>query len=39
LSQLEDVAALTCYLCSAENTGVTGQFIAADLGYSRVRIV
>jgi hypothetical protein len=39
LSQLEDVASLTCYLCSAENTGITGQFIAADLGYSRVRIV
>ncbi len=39
LSQLGDVASLVCYLCSAENTGVTGQFIAADLGYSRVRIV
>ena len=39
LSQLGDVASLACYLCSAENTGVTGQFIAADLGYSRVRIV
>ena len=39
LSQLGDVASLTCYLCSAENAGVTGQFIAADLGYSRVRIV
>ena len=39
LTQLEDVASLVCYLCSAENTGVTGQFIAADLGYSRVRIV
>jgi 3-oxoacyl-[acyl-carrier protein] reductase len=39
LPQLDDVARLACYLCSAENTGVTGQFIAADLGYSRVRIV
>jgi 3-oxoacyl-[acyl-carrier protein] reductase len=39
LSQLGDVASLTCYLCSAENTGITGQFIAADLGYSRVRII
>jgi 3-oxoacyl-[acyl-carrier protein] reductase len=39
LSQLGDVASLVCYLCSAENTGITGQFIAADLGYSRVRIV
>jgi NAD(P)-dependent dehydrogenase (short-subunit alcohol dehydrogenase family) len=39
LSQLRDVASLVCYLCGAENTGITGQFIAADLGYSRVRIV
>jgi 3-oxoacyl-[acyl-carrier protein] reductase len=39
LPQLGDVASLACYLCSAENTGITGQFIAADLGYSRVRIV
>jgi hypothetical protein len=39
LSQLRDVASLVCYLCGAENTGVTGQFIATDLGYSRVRIV
>jgi 3-oxoacyl-[acyl-carrier protein] reductase len=39
LPQLGDVASLVCYLCSAENTGITGQFIAADLGYSRVRIV
>jgi 3-oxoacyl-[acyl-carrier protein] reductase len=39
LSQLGDVASLVCYLCGAENTGITGQFIAADLGYSRVRIV
>jgi 3-oxoacyl-[acyl-carrier protein] reductase len=39
LSQLGDVASLVCYLCGAENTGITGQFIAADLGYSHVRIV
>jgi 3-oxoacyl-[acyl-carrier protein] reductase len=39
LSQLGDVASLVCYLCSAESAGITGQFIAADLGYSRVRIV
>ncbi len=39
LPQLGDVASLVCYLCSPENTGITGQFIAADLGYSRVRIV
>jgi len=39
LSQLRDVASLVCYLCGPENTGITGQFIAADLWYSRVRIV
>lgn len=39
LPALEDVASLVCYLCSPENTGITGQFIAADLGFSHVRIV
>jgi NAD(P)-dependent dehydrogenase (short-subunit alcohol dehydrogenase family) len=39
LSKLGDVASLVCYLCGAENTGITGQFIAADLGFSHVRIV
>lgn len=39
LPQLEDVASLVCYLCSSANTGITGQFIKADLGYSHVRIV
>jgi 3-oxoacyl-[acyl-carrier protein] reductase len=39
LATLQDVASLVCYLCSLENTGITGQFIAADLGFSRVRIV
>ena len=39
LPQLDDVASMACFLCSAENTGTTGQFIAVDLGYSRVRIV
>ncbi len=39
LPQLEDVASLVCYLCSEENTGITGQFIASDLGFSHVRIV
>lgn len=39
LTSLQDVASITCYLCSPENTGITGQFIAADLGWSRVRIV
>lgn len=39
LATLEDVASVVCYLCSPENTGITGQFIAADLGFSHVRIV
>ena len=39
LPALEDVASLVCYLCSAQNSGITGQFIAADLGFSHVRIV
>jgi len=39
LPQLQDVASLVCYLCSAENTGITGQFIASDLGFSHVRLV
>jgi len=39
LPSLTDVASLVCFLCSPENTGITGQFIAADLGFSHVRIV
>jgi hypothetical protein len=39
LVSLGDVASLALYLCSPENTGITGQFIAADLGFSHVRIV
>ncbi len=39
LPALADVASLVLYLCSAQNTGITGQFIAADLGFSHVRIV
>ena len=39
LPALSDVASIVCYLCSPENTGISGQFIAADLGFSHVRIV
>lgn len=39
LASLDDVASVVLYLCSPENTGITGQFIAADLGFSHVRIV
>ena len=36
---VEDVANTAYYLCSPENTGVTGQFIKVDLGYSDVRVI
>jgi 3-oxoacyl-[acyl-carrier protein] reductase len=39
LPALGDVASLVCYLCSSENSGITGQFVAADLGFSHVRII
>lgn len=39
LPSLDDVANLVFYLCSPQNTGITGQFIAADLGFSHVRIL
>ena len=37
LAKLKDVANSAFYLCSPENTGVTGQFIKVDLGFSDVR--
>jgi 3-oxoacyl-[acyl-carrier protein] reductase len=39
LPTLEDVGSLAYFLCSEANTGITGQFIAADLGFSHVRIL
>jgi len=39
LTSLEDVANTVAFLCSERNTGVTGQSIAVDLGYSKVRDV
>lgn len=39
LPALDDVVNLVLHLCSRENTGITGQFITADLGFSHVRIV
>lgn len=39
LPTLEDVGSLAFFLCSEANTGITGQFIAADLGFSHVRIL
>lgn len=38
LPALEDVSGLVQYLCSKENRGITGQFIAADKGFSYARI-
>ncbi len=39
LARLEDVATLVRFLCSAENTGITGQFVRADMGFSHARLV
>jgi 3-oxoacyl-[acyl-carrier protein] reductase len=39
LVTLEEVATAVCFLCSPENTGIAGQFLTADLGFSHVRIV
>jgi NAD(P)-dependent dehydrogenase (short-subunit alcohol dehydrogenase family) len=39
LPSLQDVANAAYFLCSVENTGMTGQFIKVDLGYSDVRII
>jgi NAD(P)-dependent dehydrogenase (short-subunit alcohol dehydrogenase family) len=39
LPGLNDVASAVYYLCSEKNTGVTGQFIKVDLGFSDVRVI
>jgi len=39
LPELSDVCHLVSFLCSQENTGITGQFIAADKGFSYARII
>ena len=39
LTSLDDVASMVCYLCSDANSGVTGQSIAVDLGYTVGRIL
>jgi 3-oxoacyl-[acyl-carrier protein] reductase len=39
LPSLEDVCGLVGFLCSPDNSGVTGQFVAADRGFSHVRII
>lgn len=39
LATLDDVCNLTGFLCSSSNTGITGQFIIADRGFSYARII
>jgi 3-oxoacyl-[acyl-carrier protein] reductase len=39
LATLEDVTNLVEFLCSEKNTGITGQFITADRGFSYARII
>ena len=39
LPNLTDVTSLVAYLCSSQNRGITGQFIAADRGFSNARIL
>ena len=39
LATLGDVCNLVGFLCSEENVGITGQFIAADRGFSYARII
>ena len=39
LPGLDDVFGLVSFLCSDANTGITGQFIAADGGFSHARIL
>jgi hypothetical protein len=39
LPSLNDVCELVGFLCSEQNTGITGQFIAADRGFSYARVI
>ena len=39
LNTLADVANAVYFLLSSNNTGITGQFIKVDLGFSDVRII
>jgi NAD(P)-dependent dehydrogenase (short-subunit alcohol dehydrogenase family) len=39
LPSLDDVCGLAYFLCSQANTGVTGQFIEADRGFTHARIL
>ena len=37
LTSLEDVSNTIYFYCSEQNTGITGNFITADLGFTNVR--
>jgi NAD(P)-dependent dehydrogenase (short-subunit alcohol dehydrogenase family) len=39
LATLGDVISTIYFLCSEENSGLTGQFLKVDLGFSDVRII
>jgi hypothetical protein len=39
LATLDDVCNLSGFLCSTNNTGITGQFIVADRGFSYAKII
>ena len=39
LPKFQDVCGLVSFLCSNNNTGITGQFVAADRGYSFARFI
>jgi NAD(P)-dependent dehydrogenase (short-subunit alcohol dehydrogenase family) len=39
LPDLQSVAALVAFLCSADNQSVTGQSVAVDLGFSHARLI
>lgn len=39
LPAMEDVANAVLSLCSESNTGLTGQFVQVDLGFSHVRVI
>lgn len=39
LATYSDIVELAYFLCSSANSGITGQFIAADRGFSNARII
>lgn len=39
LSNINDIASLVSFLCSSENTSITGQFINVDLGFCNGKVI